>query len=143
MSGYGNNDRSTSDPFTAFWSEMMTRMSSAGMEKMAAESRDATMKAMRQAFFDAWQQHWEEFMKSEAFLEGMKRSMDGALTFKEQLNAFVSRSLQDTQIPTREDTDSILQVLRGFEERVLDQVEALNSRVAALEKKIDRAGASK
>jgi len=100
---------------------------------------DATMKAMRKTFFDAWAQQCEEFMRSKAFLQAMKQSMDSALAFREQVNKFMGQAMKDSPLPTREDTDAILQSLHGFQERVLDRIDALADRVSRLEAASDGA----
>lgn len=134
MSGFGGfGGGGGSDPFTKFWSEMTNKMGSSGFGMPFDGSNEAAMKAMRQAFFDSWSHHCEEFMRSPMFLDAMKQSMDSALTFREQVNSFLNKALQESQVPTRRDTDSILQVLRGLEERVLDQLQSLSKRVDAME----------
>jgi len=148
VSGFGEGP---ADPFTKFWTDMAQKMAPGAMGNMgmpgamgaqvgaafpgAEAAQEATVKAMRKAFFDAWAQQCDEFMRSDAFLEGMKQSMDSALAFREQVNKFMGQAMKDSPLPTREDTDSILQGLRGFEERVLDQIEALAERVGRLEAK--------
>jgi hypothetical protein len=99
------------------------------------------MKQVRQAFFDAWAEHCDEFMRSEMFLDAMKRSMDSALAFKQQMNEFLTRTLHENQAPARSDTDSIMLVLRSFEERVLQRIDDLGQRVTNLEAHVGRAAA--
>jgi len=122
------NSTKPSDPFTGFWMDLMSRMAGAG-RPAATPSQDEVFKQMRQAFFDAWAQYCDEFMRSPAYLEAMKKSMDGALAFKQQVNEMLTRALHEQQIPARSDTDSILLVLRSLEERVLSRIDHLNERV--------------
>jgi hypothetical protein len=129
----GNPFGAATDPFTKFWSECVSKMSGAGFAPSPTQVSDDAMKQMRRAFFDAWAHHCEEFMRSPAFLEGMKKAMDGALAFREQLNEFMTKALHESQIPARSDTDSILLVLRSMEERVLDRLDRLEERVASIE----------
>lgn len=135
------NNNGPADPFTKFWSDWMSQMGAMGMPQPAAPARDQAMKHMRQAFFDAWAQHCDEFMRSEMFLDTMKRSMDSALGFKQQMNEFLTRVLHESQAPARTDTDSIMLVLRSFEERVLNRIDDLGQRVTNLEAHVGRAAA--
>ena len=121
------------DPFTKFWSDCVSKMTGAGMTPSPTQVSDDAMKQMRRAFFDAWAHHCDEFMRSPAFLDGMKKAMDGALAFREQLNEFMTRALHEGQAPARSDTDSIMLVLRSLEERVLDRLDRLEERVASME----------
>lgn len=135
------NNNTPSDPFTKFWSDWMSQMGAMGLGQPAAPARDHMMKQMRQAFFDAWAQHCDEFMRSDMFLDAMKRSMDSALAFKQQMNEFLTRTLHEGQAPARSDTDSIMLVLRSFEERVLSRIDDLGDRVKDLEAHVGRATA--
>ena len=128
----------TTDPFSQFWGDMMSRMSpgaspQASAFQPSANLRDEAAKQMRRAFLDAWAQHCEEFMRSDAFLAAMKQSMDGALEFRRQMNEFLTKALGESQMPARSDTDAILQAVRSFEGKVLDQLAALQARVGKLE----------
>jgi hypothetical protein len=130
------------EQFTKFWSDMMSQMSGAGFGTMFEGSRESAEKAMRQAFFDAWQRHCEEFMRSDAFLASMKTSMDNALSFREQMNKFVSDAMNQGPLPTKTDTDSILQVLHGLEARVLDQMQRMTTRIESLEARLGNTSAA-
>ncbi len=134
MDQYTSKDAgSSSDPFSRFWTDLISKMSSAGFAPPAASAQDDTFKTMRQAFFDAWAKHCDEFLHSQAFLDLMKKSLDSALAFKQELNEFLTKALHDQQMPARSDTDSILLVLRSFEGRVLDRLDRLTDRVEKLE----------
>jgi hypothetical protein len=111
-------------------------MSSAGRAP-AAPPQEEMLKQMRQAFFDAWAKYCDEFLRSPAYLEAMKKSMDGALAFKQQVNEFLTRALHESQAPARSDTDSILLVLRSLEERVLGRIEDLNRRVEQVAERVN------
>jgi hypothetical protein len=129
----GNSFNAPSDPFTKFWTECVSKMGGAGFAPTTPYVSDDAMQQMRRAFFDAWAKHCDEFMRSPAFLDGMKKSMDGALAFREQLNEFMTKALHGAQAPARSDTDSIMLVLRSLEERVLDRLDRLEERVADLD----------
>jgi len=137
MNSFNNKPGSGADAFTSFWTDLFSRVSVAGFGQSGPNAQDEMMRKMRQAFFDAWGSHCEEFMRSPEFLEGMKKAMDGALAFKQQLNEFLTRALHDSQMPARSDTDSILLVLRSLEERVLARVDEQSKRLDALARQVD------
>lgn len=138
MSAFGSSNTNPADPFMRFWSDMMSNMAGAGATAPVAGSMpEESMRQMRQVFFDAWSRSCEEFMRSEAFLTTMKNSMDGALAFRQQLNEFLTKSLNEGQMPSRTDIESIMLAVRRMEERVLDRVEDLSCRIGELEGKID------
>ena len=123
---------SACDPVSQFWADMMAKMSAAGAQAQAA-SQEEMGKQMRQAFFDAWAKACEEFLRSDLFLDGMKKGMEGALAFKQQMDEMVRKAMGESPLPSREDTESIIQAVRRMEERVLDRLEDLSERVEALE----------
>lgn len=136
--GMNGNNWNNGDPFSRFWTDMMSKMTPPGMMPQAvAPSSDDAARHMRQAFFDAWAKYCEEFMCSEPFMEAMHKSMEGALAFKQQVNEFLTKSLHESQMPSREDTDSIMQVLRSVEERVLGRLDRLSQRVEQMESRLD------
>lgn len=141
MSG---SSQQPADAFTKLWTDMMSRMTSAAASAMPGMGASAVpppapsdefLKQMRQSFFDAWARSCDEFMRSDQFLDMMKRSMDSALAFRKQMNEFLTRALSDGQMPSRQDTDALMDVLRSFQERVLDQLQSLSQRVEALERR--------
>ncbi len=129
------------DPFSKFWSEFMAASPLGSMAAPSAAARDEMLRQMRRAFFESWAKACDEFLGSAQFLDMMKKSMDNALAFKQQVNEFMTRAVHEAQVPARTDTDSILLVLRSLEERVLGRLDALGERVAELEDRTD-AGAT-
>jgi len=130
----------TADPFTAFWTDFMSKMGMPGGTTTAAASvqEPEFLKQMRQTFFQAMARSCDDFMRSDQFLAMMKQSMDNALAFRQQLDRFLTNAVHSGQQPAREDTDHILLVLRSMEERVLGRLEELNERVSALEGTVDK-----
>ena len=135
MPNPGNGEGGSTEAFTKFWTDMFSRMTPPGGVGMpfAPPSPEETAKQMRQAMFDSWAKHCEDFMRSDVFLDSMKKSMDGALAFRQKLNDFLTKILQESQIPARSDTEAILLAVRRMEEKVLDRMESLTQRVEALE----------
>ena len=126
------------DPFMRFWSDMMSKMAPPGVAVPSmGPSQEEIARQMRQAFFDAWAGHCEEFMRSEQFLGMMKESMDHTLAFREQMNKFFVKTLRDYQMPSQDDTDSILLAVRRLEDRVLKRVDELSQRVEAMEGRLE------
>ena len=123
------------DPFTKFWTDMMSKMGSSGVTPPFGVSQEEVSRQMRQACFDAWAKYCEDFMRSEAFLDAMKKSMDGALAFRQQVNDFLKKAVGDSPLASSDDTETIVLAVRSLEERVLDRIEALSRRVEALERR--------
>ncbi len=119
------------DPFTGFWTDMMGKMASAGVA--APPTSPDMMAGMRKAFFGAMTEYADDFMRSEQFLTAMKKSMDSSLALRQQINQFLTSGLQSAQMPTRSDTDHIVLLVRGLEDRIVGKLDALSERVEQLE----------
>ena len=128
----GNHTSMGMDPFTRFWTEFMTRAGGGSMMPPLAMTPEG-MEQARKTFFEVLAKHAEEFMRSEQFLTAMKHSLDNALAFKQQMNQFLTRGLQTAQMPSRADSDHMVLLIRGVEDRILDKLDELGERVEALE----------
>ncbi|MEP0845550.1 MAG: hypothetical protein HRF50_01870 [Phycisphaerae bacterium] len=120
------------DPFTAFWSEMWSKLGAGGAA--APQPQPEVFERMRKAFFDAMAQQAEQFLRSETFLKAMKQAMDNALGVQQMMNESLRKGLSAAQAPTRADADHVSQLVRDAEERILDRLDALDRRVERLER---------
>lgn len=139
-----DQQKNGADPFAKFWGDVMGRMGTANMAcAFGGGSQEDAMKNMRRAFFDAWGEHAEEFMQSDAFLDMMRQSMDNALAMRQQMNEFMKSALGETPLPSRDDVESVLMAVRGLENRVLKEVERLGSRLDDIEERVGSGGGTK
>jgi hypothetical protein len=119
------------DPFMKFWSDFMGKMAASGMPSFQA-SPDF-MSQMRRTFFDAMAQQADEFLRSEAFLSAMKHSMETSLAWQQAVNQFLQKGLAAAQMPSKVDSDHLVSLVRGMEERVLERMDELARRIDRLE----------
>ncbi len=130
MSASGGFGIPGSDAFTAFWNDFWNKFGSAGSPP---PPQSEVFEKSRKAFFDAMAQSCEEFMRSEAFLRGMKQSMDHAMGWQQMMNEYLRKGVAAAQMPTREDADHVAILVRGLEERLIDRIEALEQRLSGVE----------
>lgn len=121
------------DAFTGFWTDFLNKMSGAGVTPPPQAQTPDFVNQMRKAFFEAMSQNADQFMRSEAFLNSLKHSMDNALAWQQMMNDYMQRSLAAAQMPSRADSDHVVLLVRGLEERVLSKLDAIAKRVEALE----------
>ena len=88
---------------------------------------------MRKSFFEAMSKYFEEYLRSEAFLNSMKQSMDHALAWQQAMNQYMQKSLSAAQMQTRADGDHVVLLIRGMEDRVMARLDDLTERVERLE----------
>jgi hypothetical protein len=131
----GDNDHAsrTADPFTQFWSDMMSRMAPPKAPEAPADaSRDAA-RHMQRIFFDAMAQYFDDFMRSEQFLRMMKESMDRSLQLKQMVNQFLAQAHRQAQSASTTDVDDLAGCLKSIEDRILARIDRLEDKVAAVE----------
>jgi hypothetical protein len=122
---------SPADPFTAFWTDMWSKMAAGGAQ-MPAPQPDM-LNAMRKSFFEAMAKYADEFMRSEAFLQMMKLSVDNAMIWQQMMDKYLHGNVAALQMPTRGDVEQLLPLLRGMEQRLTERLNELSQRVENLE----------
>ncbi len=138
----GENPSGPHEAFTAFWTDFMQRMTGAGSPPAAAPQQQMFEQA-RRAFFDAWAQYLDGYMRSEAFLQAMKQSMDNALSMQQTINDALQKGLSSAQMPSSKDADHVVMLIRGMEERLAEKMDKLAARVEKLEKSRPATGAKR
>lgn len=127
------------DAFTAFWADLWSRMAAAGAPPPPNPPADF-IERTRKAFFDAMARALDEYMRSEAFLHGMRQSMDQALGWQKMMNDYLQRGLSAAQIPTRDDADHVVRLIHGMEDRLIAKIEQLETRLNGVERAGKRGG---
>lgn len=131
-----NSSQAAMDPLSQFWTDMFARMNvpQAGAGAGPSLSQDS-QKQMQRIFFDAMAKYFDDFMRSEQFLQMMKETMDRSLAFKQQVDSFLTQLYRGAQMPAKTDVDDISGLLRSIEANVLDRLGSLETKVAAVEEK--------
>jgi predicted nuclease with TOPRIM domain len=80
----------------------------------------------------------DEFMRSPQFQEVMKQSLNNSIQFRKQLNDFLGRMQHEFQGTSRQDVDSLMQVMEHVERRVTDSFERLSERLDELNERLER-----
>ncbi len=137
MAGESTQGFPGAEPFAAFWSDFMSRMAALGGGAAPAVPLEATA-PMRRALFDALSQHADQFLRSEQFLKSLKQSLDNALAWQQMMNQVLQKGLASAQLPSRVETDHIVLLVRGMEDRLLARLDELSQRIDKLEKRPDR-----
>src|SRR5208282_3343633 len=80
----------------------------------------------------------DQFMRSEAFLQSMKQSLDSALNFQKQYQTMLSDWRHSTEGVASSDIDAAMMMLRKMETRVLDRLEDLDKQLRGIDERLDR-----
>ncbi len=124
------------NPFTSFWTDFFSKMVAAGITPATPPADMAEQ--LRRSFFDSMSKYCDEFMRSEAFLQAMKQSMDNALAWQASMNQYLQKGLQAAQMPSRADSEQLVAMVRGLEDRLFSRLDSLAERIEKLEKAASR-----
>ena len=131
------DERTANDPFTKFWTDMVSKMGAASPAAMPsmpdASASNESMKQMQRMFFDALSKYFDDFMRSEQFMSMMKQTMDRSLALKQQVDQFLTKLHHGTQTASASDMSDIAGTLRNIEDRLLHRMDAIEKKVAAVE----------
>jgi len=89
---------------------------------------------IRGALLGAMAEQTEQFMRSEAFCQGMKESLDAAIHFQKQTQDIMTRMRHATEGVAAQDLTAAMAMLRQMEDRLLDRLDELDSRLQRLER---------
>lgn len=120
------------------WTDFAGKMASAGFSVPPGTAPPEAARQMRSAFFAAWGQALDEFMRSPQSLAMMKQSMDAAIAMRKQFNDTLTQWRHELQGTASEDIDNVILSVRHLEQRVLDAVEGMNRRVEELAGKVEQ-----
>ena len=121
------------DAFTQFWGDFMSRMGASGFAPPQPQPAPDTMKQMQRMFFDAMAKYADDFMRSPAFLEQLRTTMDNAMTMKKQVDTFIAQSLKAASLPTPEDAADAAARMGSLEKRIMQRLDEIEVRIAAME----------
>ena len=124
---------------TNVWAEFATKLAAAGltMDPSAANSPPDAARNMRDATLSAMSQHAQQFMRSEQFLDMMKKSMDASINWQRQMNEFLTKAHHSTQSVAQSDVDDLHRSVRHLEQRTLDQIEQLASKLDQMSERLE------
>jgi hypothetical protein len=129
------------EQFTRFWTDMMAQMGQAASQGAKSNGHEPApaytdaAKSMQRAFFDAMAKYFDDFMRSEQFLEHMKQTMEQSIAMKRMMDDFLIQAQTSLQSPVRGDVEDLAHLMRGIEERLFDRLDRLEEKVAAVEER--------
>ena len=144
------------DAITAFWRDVWARSAAgasaagagpipgmpnipgmgvgAGAMPDAAMFTPEAMRRMQSAFFDAMAGYAEQYMRSPQFLEAMKRSMDQAMQFRQQMDDFLKSNMATSfEAATGGANTEILAAIRHSAAQLQTLLSKMDERVSDLE----------
>ena len=119
--------------FNKMCADFAAKMAASGTAFSPDQSPPEVAREVRAAMFQAWSEYCDQFMRSPAFLELVKNSLNHAIDMRKQLNEFVGRVHDEFQGTSRQEIDQLMQGLRHLEQRMTDEFAEISSRLQGLE----------
>lgn len=126
--------------FGQMWLDFMMRSMQAATGMTPQTPPLEAMRQVRTAMLGAMSQAAEQWMRSPQFLDLMKQSMDGALSYWQQLSGVLTQARHATQGVAHEDVDALMVSVRHLEQRLLDRMEEMSDRVEELSRDMEQLG---
>jgi hypothetical protein len=133
-----NGDFDQMKQFGQLWLEMLSRSGSLFAQVKPGEAPPEAARQLRGAVFKSMADQADQFMRSEPFLQGMKQSLDAALTFHKQYQGMFTELRHSTEGVASTDIDAAMAFLRQMESRVLDRLEDLDNQIKGVAERLDR-----
>jgi hypothetical protein len=122
--------------FQKLWMDSMASMAGVWSQYSPASPAPEEMRKIRSGMLKVMTETCDEFMRTPQFMEMMKTSLNGALDLRRFAREGMQRVHEQFETPDKEDIDGVLLAIRHVERRVLDRLEGLEERVAAIKELI-------
>lgn len=117
----------------AFWSQWLEQ-SSRGTQALWESMQSACDPQQAQgAWLDAVARSLEDFMRSPAFLETMKRNLKALTDMRAMQDQIVQGVAGPAGVPSVGDISGLFERLKGTEQAILDRLRAIEARLEAIE----------
>ena len=133
-----------SSPFDAaqsmakIWLDFASKMGTSGAAFSPEAGPPEAARQVRGAVFDSMTQYADQFLRSPQYLELMKQSLDASITFRKQMNDFLTSLHHGAQGIARQDVDSLVLAVRQVERRTLDRLEAVTERLDEISQRLEK-----
>ena len=120
-------------PFVDFWSSYAKQANDATRELFEGIDGSADAKTWQRRWFDAVSKSVDAYMRSPAFLQAMKQSMDLSIKTKRQADDFTAEVARNVNIPTASDISGLFERLHSVEDVILGRLSRIEERLTAIE----------
>ncbi len=118
--------------FWAQWMEQSTRGTQALLEVMQSAGDP---QQLQQRWLDAVSRSLEDFMRSPAFMELLKRNLKAITDLKTTQDRFVKDAARQLGTPLADDITGLFERLHSTEQTILSRLRAIEDRLKAIEAK--------
>jgi hypothetical protein len=127
-------------PFVQFWTKYVEEVNENSRRMMEAVNGNADFDVWRRCWLDALTQSLDAFLRSPAFLKGLKHNMDAVIMAKSQVNDSTQEVARNAGAPMINDISSLFERLQSIEETILRRLGTIEGKLQDIEQKINQGG---
>lgn len=123
-------------PIADFWSNYVNQVNETTRELFAGFENGSQLKTWNRKWMEALAQSMDAFMRTPAFLQGIKRHTESAVQIKRKADDLVSEMARNANIPTANDISGLFERLKSTEDAILRRLNQIDNRMAEVERQV-------
>lgn len=124
----------SAERFTKFWNDFASGVG--GMEAMDTLTPEA-MRKMRGTYLNALAATYDEYLRSPEFTGQLSQMLQQGVQFQQKMAEMLGQTRSTFQASSRQDIDSLMEVMQRLERRIGDGFARLDERVRSLEATVE------
>lgn len=125
----------SAEKFTKFWSNFTDSMG--GFDGFETPTPDS-MRKMRGVFLNSLAASYDEYLRSPEFTKQLSQMLQQGVQAQQRMAEMLGQTQSAWQSSSRQDVDSMMQVMQRLERRIGDGFARLDERVSAIESAVGR-----
>lgn len=130
-------------PFAEFWNDYLDHSNESAKQFFESFDGKGDLEAWRQKWLEAMGQSMEAFLRSPAFLQAVKHNTDVVVRLKKEWDQAGKEVARNAGIPTAGDISGLFERLHTIEHGILERLNQIETRIAAIEQKFGEGNAGK
>lgn len=122
-------------PFMDFWAKCMEDYNEQAKTFLDGMRSSRDPQTWKRRWLDAVSASFDAYFRSPQFLESMSKNAEMLSKVKAQTNEMTKQAARGMGIPHASDIGALIEQLRGMEDRIVQRLEKLESRLDAVEGK--------
>lgn len=128
-------DGASWQPLMDFWTDCIEANNEQVKVLLDSMSGQADLGTLRQRWLESLASSFDSYMRTPAFLEGMRKQFEAVTAVKSTAEDLVQEFSRDTGVPRIQDISGLFERLKTTQDLILARLGAIEQRLGALEEK--------
>jgi hypothetical protein len=133
----------SAESFTRFWTDCARKMSDSARQQAATPPTPDAIREMRNAFLNALGTAYDEYLRSPEFTQMLSQMLQSGVQFQQRMSEMLGHTRHSMQGASRQDIDTIMEVVQHLERRITDSMARLDERLSSIEQNLATGAAAK